>query len=215
MMPGLLVGDRLVVSKYPYGWSYASVSFHLAPFRSGRLFARLPERGDIVIIDRLAQDGRREDLIKRVVGLPGDRVQMIGGRLWLNGRAVATRDMGNRMMPIDGNFHCDENDPDPERRFPPFAGARVVDASGTAVTSTTVRPRCSSLTAGGSRHQPSSANYGGATPSSRSSATPRVTVCLSVITSPARPATPSTPCSSPPVTTCASSSPGSPRFGVS
>ena len=132
MMPGLLVGDRIVVSKYPYGWSYASVSFHLVPFRSGRLFARLPLRGDIVIIDRRAQDGRREDLIKRVVGLPGDKVQMIGGRLWLNGRAVATRDMGNRLMPIDANFHCDENDPDPERRFPPFAGARVVDASGKA-----------------------------------------------------------------------------------
>src|SRR3954447_5328323 len=70
MMPGLLVGDRLLVSKYPYGWSYASASFHLLPFIHGRLFGRMPERGDVVIVSR-PEPGSREDLIKRVVGLPG------------------------------------------------------------------------------------------------------------------------------------------------
>lgn len=54
---------------------------------------------------------------------------MIAGRLWLNNRPVATLDMGNRLMPVDGNFHCDADDPDPERRFPGFAGARVEDVS--------------------------------------------------------------------------------------
>ena len=50
-MPTLRNGDRLIVSKYPYGWSYASVSFHLAPKREGRLFGKLPERGDIVVLE--------------------------------------------------------------------------------------------------------------------------------------------------------------------
>ncbi|MEP7004577.1 MAG: signal peptidase I, partial [Sphingomonas bacterium] len=129
MMPGLLVGDRLVVSKYPYGWSYASATFHLLPFMSGRLFGRLPERGDIVIV---AHPDSGKDLIKRAIGLPGDVIQLIGGRLWLNGKPVETRDMGYRLMPIDGNFHCDAHDPDAERAFSGFAGARVIGKDGKA-----------------------------------------------------------------------------------
>jgi len=50
MMPGLLTGDRLVVTKYPYGWSWGSPSFHVFPHWQGRLFGRLPESGDIVIV---------------------------------------------------------------------------------------------------------------------------------------------------------------------
>ena len=50
MMPGLLTGDRLVVSKYPYGWSWVSPSFHVFPATSGRLFGNMPKRGDIVIV---------------------------------------------------------------------------------------------------------------------------------------------------------------------
>jgi signal peptidase I len=130
MMPGLLVGDRLVVSKYPYGWSYVSPSFHLLPFLKGRLFGRLPRRGDVVIVTPPDDERRGEDLIKRVIGLPGDTVQMIGGRLWLNGRPVRVRDMGYRLMPVDGNFHCDADDPDRERAFPGFVGARVTGADG-------------------------------------------------------------------------------------
>ena len=129
MMPGLLVGDRLVVSKYPYGWSYASATFHLLPFMKGRLFGRMPERGDIVIV---AQPDDGKDLIKRAIGLPGDVIQLIGGRLWLNGKPIETRDMGYRLMPIDGNFHCDAHDPDAERAFWGFAGARVVGKDGKA-----------------------------------------------------------------------------------
>ena len=129
MMPNLLVGDRLIVSKYPYGWSYVSPSVHLLPFMRGRFLGRLPERGDIVIVTPPG-DRHGEDLIKRVIGLPGDTVQMVAGRLWLNGKPVETRDMGMRLMPVDGNFHCDATDPDSERAFPGFANARVIGPDG-------------------------------------------------------------------------------------
>ena len=85
MMPGLLKGDRLVVSKYPYGWSWVSPSFHILPPMSGRLFGRMPERGDIII---LTPPGSTSDYIKRVIGLPGDSIEMIGGVLYVNGREV-------------------------------------------------------------------------------------------------------------------------------
>jgi signal peptidase I len=130
MMPTLQVGDRLVVSKWPYGWSYTAPVLHLLPFMRGRLFGRMPERGDVVIVTPPDADRRDEDLIKRVIGLPGDTIRMVGGRLWINGRRVATRDMGVRLMPIDGNFHCDAHDPDPERAFPYFATARTVGPDG-------------------------------------------------------------------------------------
>ena len=111
MMPGLRVGDRLVVSKYPYGWSYVSPSFHLLPFIEGRLFGRMPERGDIVIVSR-TESGKSEDLIKRVVGLPGDTVQMVRGRLWLNGKPVPTLDLGYRRFRADSNLRCSATDPE-------------------------------------------------------------------------------------------------------
>jgi signal peptidase I len=104
MMPVLLQGDRLVVSKYPYGWSYASVSFHLMPEFRGRLFGRDPQYGDIVIVE---PNGVREDYIKRIVGLPGDVVEMREGRLWLNGRMVPWQVMPERDLPYDANQPCE------------------------------------------------------------------------------------------------------------
>jgi signal peptidase I len=109
MMPGLQVGDRILVSKYPYGWSYASPSFHLLPFIPGRLFARMPERGDIVIVSR-PEPVNRDDLIKRVIGLPGDTVQMVRGRLWLNGKPVPTLELGYRRPPAGSGPRCSAND---------------------------------------------------------------------------------------------------------
>jgi signal peptidase I len=64
MMPNLLVGDRLVVSKYPFGWNWSSASFHLAPRGTWRVLGHTPEYGDIVIV---VPRNRKEDLIKRVV----------------------------------------------------------------------------------------------------------------------------------------------------
>ncbi len=103
MMPVLLKGDRLVVSKYPYGWSWVSPSFHLAPQMRGRLFGRMPEQGDIVIV---TPPGLREDYIKRVVGLPGDTVEMRNGRLILNGEPVKRRVLPPAMVPVDANAPC-------------------------------------------------------------------------------------------------------------
>jgi len=73
MMPTLIKGDRLVVTKYPYGWSYVSPSFHVLPFMHGRLLGHLPERGDVVI---LTPPGGSSDYIKRVIGLPGDTIEL-------------------------------------------------------------------------------------------------------------------------------------------
>ncbi|WP_119084510.1 signal peptidase I [Altererythrobacter sp. B11] len=85
MLPNLLVGDRLIVSKYPYGWSWVSASFHILPRSKARLAPATPEYGDIVIA---VPPDRAEDYIKRVVGLPGDRIAMVNGQIILNGRPV-------------------------------------------------------------------------------------------------------------------------------
>lgn len=70
MMPSLRAGDRLVASKFPYGFSQASLMLHGRDIAAARLFGATPARGDIVIVVRR---GDGEDLIKRVVGLPGTR----------------------------------------------------------------------------------------------------------------------------------------------
>jgi signal peptidase I len=103
MMPILWKGDRLVVSKYPYGWSWVSPSFHVFPRVSGRLFGRMPERGDIVI---LTPPGETSDYIKRVIGLPGDTVKMVDGQLYLNNVPVKRERRPDTMIPIDPNIPC-------------------------------------------------------------------------------------------------------------
>lgn len=103
MMPGLLVGDRLVVTKYPYGWSFVSVSFHLLPFMKGRVLGKLPERGDVVIA---APPGVKEDYIKRVIGLPGDRLEIRNGTVILNGVPVKRDPVRQMLIPVDANAPC-------------------------------------------------------------------------------------------------------------
>lgn len=85
MMATLLVGDSLFVSKFSYGYSRYSLPLS-PPLFSGRIFASLPRRGDIVVFRSPRDDA--VDLIKRVIGLPGDRIQMIGGHLHLNSEPV-------------------------------------------------------------------------------------------------------------------------------
>src|SRR5438132_11113054 len=80
MIPTLLVGDYLFVSKYSYGYSKHSFPFSLMPF-SGRIFEHEPKRGDVVVF-KYPRDNKT-DYIKRVIGLPGDRVQMKDGRLFI------------------------------------------------------------------------------------------------------------------------------------
>jgi signal peptidase I len=86
MMATLLIGDSLFVSKFSYGYSRYSLPFS-PPLFSGRILASLPRRGDIAVFRSPKDDS--VDLIKRIIGLPGDRIQMIGGRLHLNGEAIA------------------------------------------------------------------------------------------------------------------------------
>jgi signal peptidase I len=103
MMPGLLTGDRLVVTKYPYGWSWVSPSFHVLPPMKGRLFGHMPKRGDIVIV---TPPGTRTDYIKRVIGLPGDTLRMVDGQLYINGVPVKRQALAPDMIPIDVNSPC-------------------------------------------------------------------------------------------------------------
>jgi signal peptidase I len=106
MMPGLLVGDRLVVTKYPYGWSFVSPTFHLLPFIEGRLLGTMPERGDVVIA---SPPGARQDYIKRVIGLPGDRFAMRGGTVIINGVPVKRSAATPKLIPVDQNAPCSDN----------------------------------------------------------------------------------------------------------
>nr|WP_232725689.1 signal peptidase I [Qipengyuania seohaensis] len=103
MLPNLLVGDRLVVSKYPYGWNWSSVSFHLAPRGDWRVAGSTPEYGDIVIPVHPERD---EDYIKRVVGLPGDTIAVVNGRIELNGTPVPQEVEPARDLPVDANSTC-------------------------------------------------------------------------------------------------------------
>ena len=86
MKPTLLVGDYLFVSKFAYGYSRHSLPFSL-PLFEGRVFGSLPERGDVAVF-KLPSDNRT-DYIKRIVGLPGDELQVIDGVLHVNGEAAA------------------------------------------------------------------------------------------------------------------------------
>ena len=119
MMPVLLKGDRLVVSKYPYGWSWVSPSFHVLPHWNGRFLGKMPKRGDIVIV---TPPGQSDDYIKRVIGLPGDTVEVRAGRLVLNGQPVASQVRPPAMIPVDPNPPCGLE----------FAGSRVMSDDGTA-----------------------------------------------------------------------------------
>jgi len=101
MKPTLLVGDYIFVSKYSYG--YNRYSFPFSPpmaLISGRIFASEPERGDVVVF-RLPKDAST-DYVKRVVGLPGDRIQMINGVLHINGTPV-TREQIEDFVETDDN----------------------------------------------------------------------------------------------------------------
>ncbi len=118
MMPTLLKGDRLVVSKFPYGWSWVSPSFHVLPHWEGRLLGKMPDRGDVVIV---TPPGQSDDYIKRVIGLPGDTVEVRDGRLILNGRPVKAERRPPAMIPVDPNVPCSDYE---------FPGALTMSADG-------------------------------------------------------------------------------------
>lgn len=104
MMPTLLKGDYLFAAKWPYGYSQASLPFDI-PVGEGRLMGSVPEAGDVVIFKHPVD---RTDYVKRVVGVPGDQVQMIGGVLHLNGEAVKRTAMPDYVQPILPNEGCSQ-----------------------------------------------------------------------------------------------------------
>ena len=91
MTPTLLVGDEILVSKFAYGFSRLDLPFYQPPF-TGRIFGRLPARGDVVVFR--VPGNLRLDFVKRVIGLPGDRVFIREGFLYLNGVAAVRQRLG-------------------------------------------------------------------------------------------------------------------------
>ena len=119
MLPTLYIGDYLAVEKWPYGFSRYSFPFGFPPFE-GRILGRLPRRGDVVVF---RHPGENADLIKRVIGLPGDTVEMHGGRLTLNGTPVSQQPLPAAKIPVSANSPC--------RTVPPAAPA-VAMVNGSA-----------------------------------------------------------------------------------
>lgn len=99
MIPTLLVGDYLFVSKYSYGYSRHSIPFSPNLFQ-GRIWGAIPERGDVAVF-KLPRD-TRQDYIKRIVGIPGDRIQVIRGILHVNGEALRRDALGPFVAEGDG-----------------------------------------------------------------------------------------------------------------
>lgn len=102
MLPRLMNGDYLLAAKWPYGFSRHSLPFDTA-LPGGRVLAGTPERGDIVIFKHPV-DGR--DYIKRVIGLPGDRVAVVGGEVVLNGKRLARTPLPDALIPVSANTGC-------------------------------------------------------------------------------------------------------------
>jgi signal peptidase I len=102
MLPTLYIGDYLIAAKWPYGYSRYSFPFELPSFH-GRLLARLPERGDVVVF---RHPDEKADLIKRVIGIPGDKVAMRNGRLILNGKVIPRQQLPPFQMPVSPNSPC-------------------------------------------------------------------------------------------------------------
>jgi len=104
MEPNLLIGDRLFVSKYTYGYSRHSLPFSPNIFK-GRIFSNTPSRGDVVVFKTPADN--RTDYIKRLIGLPGDSIQIINGELYLNDTKVEKMEIKSSTYIYCGNEMID------------------------------------------------------------------------------------------------------------
>ena len=106
MEPTLLVGDRIFVSKYPYG--YSRHSFPFSPNISNkRFFFNSPKRGDLVVFKTPADN--RTDYIKRLIGMPGDTIQFIEGELFINSKKILRQQTKNKKIIRCGNFLLETN----------------------------------------------------------------------------------------------------------
>jgi signal peptidase I len=109
MEPTLLIGDALLASKFPYGYSAASLPIHVAFPETGRIFGETPKRGDVVVF-RWPGD-RSQVWVKRVIGLPGDRIQVRQGQVWINGSPASIQADGI------GEAEDDNGGGEPARRY--------------------------------------------------------------------------------------------------
>jgi signal peptidase I len=109
MEPTLLIGDALLASKYPYGYGTASLPIQINLPESGRVFGDTPKLGDVVVFRW--PGNRSQAWVKRVVGLPGDRVQMRQGQLFINDRAAELKPDGI------GQVEDDNGGAEPAYRF--------------------------------------------------------------------------------------------------
>ncbi len=107
MLPRLWSGDYLIVSKWPYGYSKHSLPFSI-PLIPGRIFSSLPARGDVVVFK--APPSNNVDFIKRVIGLPGDTIQMQSGQLFLNGKPVPKQRVTDLVIPVSANAPCESSE---------------------------------------------------------------------------------------------------------
>jgi len=106
MEPTLLVGDRIFVSKYSYG--YSKHSFPFSPnFTNKRFFSKDPERGDLVVFKTPADN--RTDYIKRLIGLPGDTIQFVNGELFINKIKILRKPFIEKKLIRCGNFLLEAN----------------------------------------------------------------------------------------------------------
>ncbi|QDM19300.1 signal peptidase I [Tardiphaga sp. vice352] len=109
MEPTLLIGDALLASKFPYGYSTASLPIHVSLPETGRVLASTPKRGDVVVF-RWPGD-RSQVWVKRVIGLPGDRIQVQSGMVYINGLATQVKPDGI------GAAEDDNGGSEPARRY--------------------------------------------------------------------------------------------------
>ena len=104
MLPRLMIGDYLFISKWNYGYSRHSLPFSL-PLIPGRILPGTPARGDVVVFK--APPGNKSDYIKRVIGLPGDTIQVVQGQVVLNGKPVPRQRVADFIVPVTPNYGCD------------------------------------------------------------------------------------------------------------
>ena len=101
MIPTLLIGDFIFVSQYKYGYSKHSLPFSL-PLIKGRILEKKPERGDVVVFK--TPNDNRTDYVKTLIGLPGDKIQVKEGILYINGKIIQRDKVQNSTMAVHNNY---------------------------------------------------------------------------------------------------------------
>lgn len=137
MLPRMMIGDYLFVSKWPYGFSRYSFPFGILSFK-GRILQADPRRGDVVVF---RYPGNDSDWVKRVIGMPGDMIQVRDGTVYLNGDAIPKTRIADYRMPVTPNSPC---------RSTTGADREVIGSDGKAVC---VYPRYRETLPGGRTYE--------------------------------------------------------------